>query len=274
MDKIITIRGSQSGKTLTIMGGIHGNEICGVEVVKELREKLKINRGTVYLILGNPRAIKDRVRQTDTNLNRAFREVGDLTREQINSYEYKLAKEIMPYLQKSDAVLDLHSSGTEDSPPFVICENNAHEIVRYFPFTRITSGWDPLEPGGTDAYVDKYGGKGICVECGNHNDPEAIATARTTAEIFLKVMGAIDGADTLEITKGQEFIQMSDIYITKNNFALACKFDDFAEIKKGEAIGFDGTDKLCAPKDCYLLFARERLNQGEEAYLLGTKLME
>lgn len=262
------IKTNKPGKTVTIMGGVHGNEVCGVSVVGEFSKKLKINRGIVNLIIGNPKAVVANTRHVEMNLNRAFLGLSCLTKAQRATYESKRAKEIMPYLKESDALLDIHSSGTPGSVPFIICEEHSYEVVKYLPFKIVTSGWDNLEPGATDGFVNKNGGQGICVECGHHDDPKAIETARKTAMVFLWLLG-IKGKPKNFSTVRQTFVKMWHIHITKNNFELSRNFKDFEKIKKGTLIGADGSKKIKAPKDCYILFARNRQSAGEEAFLLG-----
>jgi succinylglutamate desuccinylase len=59
---------------------------------------------------GNIEAIEKKERQIDLNLNRMFRDDSTFTLEERVSVEYKRSREIMPYLDLSDASLDLHSS--------------------------------------------------------------------------------------------------------------------------------------------------------------------
>jgi len=44
MQTIYEIKGQLDGPTVTIMGGIHGNEFCGVEAIKALASDLNIKR--------------------------------------------------------------------------------------------------------------------------------------------------------------------------------------------------------------------------------------
>ncbi|MFA5270110.1 MAG: succinylglutamate desuccinylase/aspartoacylase family protein [Patescibacteria group bacterium] len=271
-DGVITLTGSQPGKTVTIMGGVHGDEVCGVQIIDKLRRNLKVDRGTVHLIYGNPRAIQAGKRFVEVNLNRVFREPSELNEKQGVSYEAKRARELMPYLVASDALLDIHSSNTPDSPPFVICEANSYELAKHFPFATISSGWDVLEPGGTDAYVNTGGGQGITVECGYHLDPKAPEIAEETAWEFLKLMGAIDGEQPLPKVPIQTHIQVWHIHITKHNFRPARVFQDFEWLQPNELIGHDGDEQVMAPAASCILFCRKREDPGEEAFLLGRKM--
>lgn len=268
---ITTITSDQPGKTVTIMGGVHGDEVCGVQVIDKLRKNLKVDRGTVHLICGNPRAIQAGKRFVEVNLNRVFREPGELNEKQRISYEAQRAHELMPYLAASDALLDIHSSGTPGSPPFVICEANSYDLVKHFPFATISSGWDVIEPGGVDAYVNKGGGQGITIECGYHLNPEAPELAEKTARTFLKLMGIVDNDWPSTEVPAQTFIQVWHIHITKHNFRPARVFQDFEWLQPDELIGHDGDEPVLAPAASCILFCRKREGPGGEAFLLGKR---
>jgi succinylglutamate desuccinylase len=58
------------------MAGVHGNEKSGIHILEELADILKVTQGSVHLILqANPRAIKQNIRQTEKNMNRAFHDI-------------------------------------------------------------------------------------------------------------------------------------------------------------------------------------------------------
>lgn len=174
MNKPIIIESNQPGPTVVILGGVHGNETCGVEALKTLHN-ITIDRGTLILIYGNPQAIEQNVRYVEQNLNRMFCDDAGLTSELKVSYEYQRSREILPYLHAADYSLDLHASFTPDSEPFIICESNALALVQYLPQDRVCYGFTRLEPGGTDGYMNELGKVGICIECGYLADPKNLA---------------------------------------------------------------------------------------------------
>jgi len=264
---ISVLTGSLPGKKLVVMVGTHGNETCGPLMLQEKLSEIQIQRGEVVFIEGNPKAIQENKRFIDQNLNRMFRPVDTYTEKERESYEFKRAQELKPLLAECDALLDIHSSGTEDTIPFVICEPNSFEIVKEFPFEIVSYGFDGIEPGGTDNYVNEHGGDGICVECGYHYDPEAKSRAWESLRDFLILNGAIDG--NLNEPRDQKIIDANYIYKTRVNFRLAKYFADFEEITKGDWVGTDGNEKIYAPKDGVIIFARGREDSGEEAFIVG-----
>jgi len=74
--EIASIRGPLPGPTLIIVGGIHGNEPAGVlaadRVWLRMQERKAVLRGEVVLLRGNTRALAQRVRYINADLNRQW----------------------------------------------------------------------------------------------------------------------------------------------------------------------------------------------------------
>jgi len=269
LEEIIKISGKEKGATSVVLVGVHGDEKCGVEALEKILPTLEIERGTVLFGYGNPRAIEENKRLIEANLNRMFNSDEQLTADDKRSYEYNRAQFLKTYLNKAEALLDIHASRTPTSKPFVICEANAKGIIEYLPVERIVSGFDQIEPGGTDYYMNSIGKIGICIECSFLGNPQSEQIAEESIYAFLKARGHI--ANDL-IPQEQSYIRMYDLYKTKTNkFILAKLFDDFEGISKGQVIGVDGDQEIRAEKAAIILFARNREKVGEEAFLLGEK---
>lgn len=270
----ITFKGHDKGKTVSIIGGIHGNERCGVEVIKELSPKIKIAAGKIHFIYGNPLAIARNVRQIDINLNRAFRPEKELSNEEKRSYERKRALEIIPLLEESDALLDLHASQSKNSTPFIICEPHSFETAKQLPFPIISCGWDKLEPGGTDYFMNQAGKIGLCAECGYSKDASSTLRAQRVITDFLRLMGLTKDKMPSLSNQKPKIIRVHFIYRTKKNFLPAREFGDFEQLKNGELIGQDGAERILSPYDNYIVFCRRRERPGAEAFLLGKDFDE
>lgn len=275
-----SIKSKNTGPTITIMAGVHGDETSGLiatlKFLKMLEKgKIKINKGKINLVFANIPAIMQGVRQTDANLNRVFRKKNKLNKNEYTSYEYKRAKEIMPILKSTDALLDLHSSATPKSPPFVICEPNSYFIAKKMPTKIISRGWFDIEPGSTDDYVNKNkrcNNISICIECGYHDNPNGPKLAFEAIMIFLNEFDSIIPQKKYIDNKAkQSYIWANYIYKTKNNFCLANKFNDFQKLKKGTLIGLDGKEKVFTKKDSIIIFARNRKKANEEAFILAKE---
>lgn len=267
MNQPIIIESNQPGPTVVILGGVHGNETCGVQALKYL-QNVVIEKGTLILIYGNPRAIEQNVRYVEQNLNRMFCNEEKLNSTLKSSYEYRRSREILPYLAVADYSLDLHASFTPNSEPFIICEANAAHVVQYLPQDRVCYGFTTLEPGGTDGYMNEQGKVGVCIECGYLGDSRSTQSAIQSAQLFLRALGMITSS-TLTINKNQCYVEAYELYYTKtDSFKLAKPFQDFERIKAGDIIGYDDAKVVSSKINQMILFARNGLVKGSEAFLL------
>lgn len=262
------IQGQSDGPTSVILGGVHGNEVCGVEAIDAILPTLSIEHGTLWVGKANLRAIDQNVRFVDTNLNRMFVDDELLSSAEMEGYEYGRAQEIKSILQEADALLDVHASFTPGARPFAICEPNAKEIVSNLPIDLVVSGFDEVEPGGTDYYMNKLGKIGICIECGYLGDPATTDIAIASIKSFLAVRGHIDQGAPAD-GQTQEYIRMYKLYKTKVNFSLDHDFEDFERVNEGQTLGTDGEEVVQADQDGIIVFARNRPSASEEAFLLG-----
>ena len=193
-----------------------------------------------------------------------YRDESTFTEEEKNTIEYKRSREIIPYLDESDALLDLHSSPSIGSPAFIICEENCRKVIDRFPFETVCYGFTEMEPGGTDGYMNSRGRIGICVECGNHLDATARDKALISITRFLEYFDMMD-RDSTESTPTQSIYTATLAYKTKTtNFKVAKKFSDFENITISQLIGYDGDEAIYSEFEGKILFARDRDQIGVE----------
>lgn len=87
---------------ILVIGGMHGNETLGLEVVKLFQSKPVL---AIDTLLANEQAIKANSRFIEQDLNRTF--PGDGT---SKAYEPRRAAEILKIAKKYDVVLDFHNT--------------------------------------------------------------------------------------------------------------------------------------------------------------------
>lgn len=270
MEEFVEIIGDEAGPTSVILAGVHGDERGGVEALQKLLPTLKIEKGRVFLGYGNPRAIESNKRFTEANLNRMFKPDSLLSDAEMNSYEYTRAQFIKKYLDQADALLDIHSSFVPNSTPFIICEKNASSLVECIPVNIVVSGFDELEPGGTDYYMNRRGGVGVCIECGYLDDIESANIATESILAFLEAVGNIGSTRRDSVPK--TYFRINEVYMTKTDkFMLAKEFADFEEVQQGQLIGTDGGVPVVAQKNSIILFARNLDRINDEAFILGEQ---
>ncbi|MEA3304326.1 MAG: succinylglutamate desuccinylase/aspartoacylase family protein [Patescibacteria group bacterium] len=278
-DSIVVIEGKEAGPTVAIFAGVHGDEVCGVEAFQKKLPEITISRGKVFFVYANLRAIEENVRYTDANMNRCFGKDSDKHIEKaLGSYERERALELMPILDQCEALLDIHASTNKESTPFIICEPHSFDIAKNLPDFPIRShGWDDIETGGTDYYMNTVltdsgvKGKGVCVECGYLADPFGQKRAENALLSFLRYFDMIDiDLDLVENTDQRE-IHAYDIYHTVIGFKKEREFYDFELLKEGEIIGYDGEVIIRAKENDVIIFPTNVEGSDKEAFILGRE---
>ena len=192
-----------------------------------------------------------------------------LTMSEKESYEYGRAQFLKNYLNKSEALLDIHASSIPNSRAFAICEANAKEIIKFFPIDLVVSGFDKVEPGGTDYYMNSIGRVGICLECGYINDPRSTKIAEESVFAFLKARGHM--TNNL-VAQKQSYVRMFEKYFAKTDkFTLSKSFENFEVLRENYIIGIDGQEEVRTSKRSLILFAHNGTKVGDEVFLLGTE---
>ncbi|EGZ29841.1 hypothetical protein PHYSODRAFT_309988 [Phytophthora sojae] len=213
---------AKSGPNVTIVGGVHGNERIGVEVLDSLRLALLraaplsvannlfplVTQGSVTLVYGNPRAqrIGKRGSEPHADLNRCFpRDLLEVSESQLGpDYEHRRAKELAPLFASSDLLVDLHSTNKPSSPfvrlsghdkvPSQLLEISGRlptKMLLLDPKHLIGDGHVAL----TDEFVGVHGGMGVCYESGLASDlSQSKIDSITTSvlQILQQDMGAIE----------------------------------------------------------------------------------
>ena len=173
-EKIWQIQGASAGLSVVILGGVHGDERTGIEVIRTLVDVFngtELQAGTLTLALGNPRAIELHRRGSDSqlDLNRLF----TLDLEDKNpdgTYENARARQLLPFLLHADILIDIHST-SKPAMPFICSSLDARhmELYKWFPTNTVLSDPRHVLAGrvaSTDEYVDAQGGVGMCFESG------------------------------------------------------------------------------------------------------------
>lgn len=265
----VTVSSGVPGPAVCIIGGVHGSERCGVELLHYFREHLFLKRGSVKLLYGNLRAIELGIRQTDANLNRMFRDDRELDETAKSAYEYVRSREMMKVMAGCDYCLDLHSSPTPGSPTVAVCSEAAFPLVSKLPIEIRCVGFETAMPGGTEEWATKNGIVAVGVECGQHSEPKTFSNAREIATAFLAQLGMVD-APVREYP--QRTMKLSRAYFTKTSeFRVVKEFADFEPVKKGQLIARDSGEEVFAKTDGCVLFANDRDLAGVEGFLELTE---
>lgn len=265
--------------TVTIIGSIHGNEKIGALAINKLKKLIKKEkfRGKINFIFGNPYAYKKNKRFLRHDMNRLFKPSGvELGKKP--SLEQKRAFNISKILDKTDFMLDIHST-QKPSVPFVYCRLSPRhlELARIFGTKFIVgpakSAKIPSLSACTDDYVNSRGGIGITYESGWNQDLKVLSKVVQKTKEFLQTAGS--AFLKMKMRKKQKKPILIGLYkevISKTNaFSLAKDFKNFDFVKKGGLIAHDGKKRITAKQDSYIIFPKTQFVIGKPACYLGRR---
>jgi len=281
------VSGSQPGPRLVILGGVHGDEKTGIEVVNKLHAifetgQERLSRGTLILILGNEEAIRMNKRGTspEHNLNRMFTEQ-HLFGPVLDFYESFRAHELAPLLQSADISIDIHSTSVP-SRPFIPCAfTPRHEnVYRWFDADLVLTDPDYIlggERSTTDEYVASCGGTGICFETGFAGDTSRLPAVLESTLNILADQGMISRSRIRAPPEPayKVYRLTKKILLTDEGFHYAGTFPmPFQEVKQGEIIGYHGTRPERAEDDGVIAFpkAPEQWHVGHDLFFLAHRI--
>lgn len=215
---------------ITIIGGIHGDEPSGVEIIHMLCDYLsnhKIN-GSVKLIIANEKALKKNVRYIEKDVNRLF--PGNLNGE---IYEERLAAKIFSEIQNSNFVLALHSTKSSP-PPFAIYSKLTDINKKSLKNMHINYAVDCSELNGNT--LDSHFDNAVTLECGKQQSQKAIDFGFKSTKNLLRAHNIITDEqsqqNTVNIVKAKK-------EIPKGNGNSTVYYNNFEKIQKDTVFADD-----------------------------------
>ncbi|MEQ8505596.1 MAG: M14 family metallopeptidase [Rhodospirillales bacterium] len=288
IDYITTFEGAEPGPHVMITAVVHGNEVCGAIALDWLMKlNVRPRQGRLSLGFMNVAAYQRfdpadplMSRFVDEDFNRLWNaETLDGPR---NSTELRRAREVRPFIDTVDRLLDIHSmqhatgalmlAGPLDKgrklaegvgvPELVVMDEGhaAGRRMRDYAAFR-----DPASP--KDA---------LLVECGQHWEPSSETLAKETALRFLLYTGAVDmdfaGPHLGPPPPKQKIVEITQpVTIETDHFRFAEDYRGLEVIPQaGTVLGHDGDTPVTTPHDdCVLIMPSRRLNRGATAVRLG-----
>ena len=287
----------EPGPALIVMGAVHGNEICGAHAIARTLEDLAhgrivLARGRLTLVpVANPRAFAQNTREGERNLNRRF-----VPQPVPRDYEDRITRQLAPLLAQHDALLDLHSFHTPGDPFAMVGPRNnagprepfaraAEEmaLARALGAQQVVEGWlevydraarqrgeTPDDEGiGTNEYMRSQGGYAVTLECGQHEDPQAVEVAEQAVHGALALLGLAHVPAPPRFSGPAA--RLTDVVLRESaNDTLARDWHSFDAVQMGDVIATraDGTP-VAAPYDGCVLFPHPEAEVGQELFYLA-----
>ncbi len=192
------------GPTVMLQALTHGNEFCGALALDYLfREKIRPRQGKLTLAFANVAAYArfdfddpDRSRYVDEDFNRVWAD--EVLSGPRDSTELRRARELRPFVDAADFLLDIHSMH-EPCRPIMVCARSEKSVAfsrrigvpaDLLLDTGHPAGLRMMERG---AFNDPASARtAVLIECGQHWERGAAEVAIDTALRFLKLTGVVE----------------------------------------------------------------------------------
>ena len=208
VDFVHVFDSGKPGPNVMVQALTHGNEFCGALALKDLLDaKLRPEKGRLTVAFANVAAFArfdfddpDRSRYIDEDYNRVWSD--DALLGSRDSAELRRARELRPFVDAADCLLDLHSMH-EPCRPIMVCGTwdkggpKSAALARRVGVpadllvdTGHPSGLRMIERG---AFGDPTrANAAVLIECGQHWEKSAADVAIDSLYRFLAVAGALD----------------------------------------------------------------------------------
>jgi predicted deacylase len=266
------------GRNVMVTALVHGNELCGAWAVKGLLEAgVRPQRGSLTLAFCNLAAFDrfdaaafDASRFVDEDLNRQW------STERIaaaTTVERRRAAELLPFVERADWLLDLHSMHEPGdplllvgpharnlelarrlgAPEHIVIDEGHQDGTRMRDFGRFGL---PGDEGGTT--------RSLLVECGFHGDTASCDVAQDLSARFLVEAGTLDAATVSSALPGwrrpdaprQRALRVTGgVAARSGTFRFLRDFRGLEVIRQaGTPVGDNDGDRVTTPyDDCVLV---------------------
>ncbi|MFH1405270.1 MAG: succinylglutamate desuccinylase/aspartoacylase family protein [Patescibacteria group bacterium] len=287
-DQIWQIDSGAPGPTVSISGGVHGNERTGIEIVHRLvsqieQGSLQISAGKLFTYIGNPKAVEMNKRGSSphADLNRCFND--EFLAQADDSYEVSRAKLITPILHEVNVSLDIHATN-KPSEPMLFISNLTQEHKQYYQW--LDAEYIITDPAGvfskvplaTDEYVHSYGGIGIGFETGQAQDTSKVDSVFQNVLNFLRYQNMLDdNTITDKPNPDKKIIELQEkLLLTEDGFEWADGMGErsFQQYKQGDILGFVKGEPIIAKEDGMFIMPKipEHWQVGKEVTYLAKKI--
>lgn len=268
VDHVHVLDSGQPGPTVMVQALTHGNEICGaLALVWLFGQQVKPQRGKLILAFANVAAF-ERFDPADPNPSRYIDE--DYNRvwgdDQLfgprDSAELRRARQLQPFVDAADLLLDIHSMH-EPCRPIMVCgqvdKNARYALELGVPADLLLDTGHPMglrmiERGGFGDPASLK--RALLIECGQHWEKAAQGVAIDTLLRFLRLTGVVD-PDWVNVRlrlrppAEQRVVRVTEAVVAQSmDFRFLVPLEGLGVVPRaGTPIAQDGDRVWCAPYD-------------------------
>lgn len=296
---IASIRGSQTGPTLIILGSIHGNEPAGtraaLRVLSKLAELERCLRGEVILLTGNTRALERKVRYIDTDLNRLWTTANIQTIKSGGAVHPKVSeafeqRELLAELEGAFAraraeifFVDLHTTSAPGKPFATVGDTlRNRRFALNFPVT-IVLGLEEQLDGTLLECVNNLGVITMGLEAGQHDAASSTNNHEAVIWIATVTTGNLRRQDVPELNKhvallahaagGRRVVEVRHRHAISpaDEFKMEPGFTNFQPVRRGQLLAHDRKGEITARETGLVLLPLYQ-GLGDDGFFLGREV--
>jgi predicted deacylase len=282
VDFVHVLDSGKPGPSVMIQALTHGNEFCGAIALDSLfKQKVSPSKGKLILAFANVAAFArfnrddpDRARYIDEDYNRVWSD--DVLLGARDSAELRRARELRPFVDVADLLLDLHSMH-EPCRPIMVCAKSEKSVALARRMgapadllldTGHPAGLRMMERG---AFSDPASPRAaVLIECGQHWAKSSVDVAIDTCNRFLSVTGLLERSFS---SVNQKVIRVTEPVVAKTmGFRFASPWKGLEVVKKaGSLVATDDGKEWRTPyDDCIMVMPSVRhLKPGTTMVRLG-----
>lgn len=284
----------ENGPLLVCLGGLHGNEPCGVLALQRVLARLEQDdaalRGRLIGLAGNRQALAACERFLDQDLNRIWlTDVFDQLRStalprprELDELE-GLADELevlSTYPRNRAFFLDVHSTSGGGSAFTSLDDTLANRALAFeIPVPHVL-GLEEELAGTLVSYLNELGIPAIGFESGQHLDPLSVDRAESAIWIAMEAAGVLARGKRAEVAHARDFLARQTAALPnvvevlhrhpvepEDAFNMLPGFESFQTIAEGQLLARDATGPVSAPQGGMILMPLYQ-GQGEDGYFV------
>jgi hypothetical protein len=283
------ITGRLPGRTLIVIGAMHGNEPAGVRAIESVVHRLssthQIFRGEFIALVGNHKALEAQVRFLDRDLNRGWTGARvDTATSAEDEAQRTLTNEIEAAIAQARGpvqILDLHTMSGPGKPFTVFADTiRSRQFARAFRVPLLL-GFEEHLDGALIDYLDRLGHAAVAIEGGRHDDPESEKTLTAAIWVAIGAAGLLANSGDDEIVGARRTLRAAvaglpvALEITHrhgldpdSNFSMKQDHASFDQVVQGQVIAKENGRDVEAHQNGFLILPRYQ-PLGDDGFFLA-----
>lgn len=292
-----TYGSDESGPVVACVAGIHGNEPAGVHALERvltvLRREEPRFRGKLHAFRGNLKALEQRRRFVDEDLNRAWhadrvRSLESVRQEDRGPEEDEIV-ELNRCLEEAFAgaceddcyFVDLHTTSSL-SVPFAVLGDTLRNRTFALKFSvPVVLGVEEQIDGSIDEYQGRRGRVTFAFEAGMHDDPASVDLHEAAVWSALLAAGCLEAGEIAEADRGLEKLAQASSGAPRvleiryrhgidedDEFVMLDGFANFSRVERGQLLAHDRHGEIRA-SESGMIFMPLYQSQGNDGFFIA-----